>query len=350
MVSLRYNKPMNTPSLENTTPVIILAGFLGAGKTTLLNHLLRHNNGQQIGVIVNDFGEVNIDSLLVSKQTENTMELSGGCICCQLGDSDLEESLSMFAHAGSTTDVVIIEASGIAEPVDLKKLILYSPNKNVRLGGVVYVIDAVNFAKTAQQHPEICDHVRTSDLLVVNKTDIATETQLADCLAQIHKLNPDAPIVRTAQGKLNPELLFDHAEKEAQQLTLGAAPSNEPHDHTHLHDSFTSVSFHSKKPLSPKHVQDMLAKLPTNIFRLKGVLYYGMKGFEQKVVLHKVGQHLTQRAEEWHSHETPASDIVAIGVDLDKTAVQKLLQNCIDPSPDNITPDDMIDIMRLKGF
>ena len=349
MVSLRYNKSMNTPSLENTTPVIILAGFLGAGKTTLLNHLLRHNNGQQIGVIVNDFGEVNIDSLLVSKQTENTMELSGGCICCQVGDGDLEESLAMFAHPGTTTDVIVIEASGIAEPVDLKKLILYSPNKNLRFGGVVYVVDALHFSETQAQHPEINNHLHASDLIVLNKADLATSEQLAECRAAITAVNDRSPIVQTTQGQLNPELLFDHTAKEAQQLSLGTA-SPEAHHHTHLHDSFTSVSFHTEKPLSPKQFQAMLEQLPANIYRLKGVLYYGMKGFEQKVVVHKVGTHLTQHAEEWRANETPASDIVAIGVALDTKDMTRLFTQCIDTTPDDITPDDMIDIMRLKGF
>lgn len=329
-------------------PVIILTGFLGSGKTTLLNHLLRHNNGQKIGVIVNDFGEVNIDALLVSRQTENTMELSGGCICCQVGDGDLEESLSMFAHPGTTTDVIIIEASGIAEPVDLKKLILYSPNKDIRFGGVVYVVDAANIQATIKTHPEIGQHIGAADLLVLNKTDLVSKKQLKDVCNLLARHNSHAPVIQTTQGIIHSELLFDQNPHDEKQLKL-MNPLEDDH-HSHLHDSFSSLTFHSNKPLSPKRFAHFLAHMPQNIYRMKAILYYGMKGFEQKVVLQKVGNHTTQYAEEWPNHEQPASDIVVIGVDIDADAINRQLTDCIDPTPDEITADDMIDIMRLKGF
>ena len=107
------------------TPVIILAGFLGSGKTTTLNHILRSSNGKKIGVIVNDFGEVNIDSLLVSRQTDNTMELSGGCICCQMNDGGLDEILATFSHPISNIDSIVIEGRGIAVRIVLSNLILF---------------------------------------------------------------------------------------------------------------------------------------------------------------------------------------------------------------------------------
>ncbi|NLA42806.1 GTP-binding protein [Candidatus Saccharibacteria bacterium] len=333
---------------EQVIPVIILAGFLGSGKTTLLNHLLRHNNGQKIGVIVNDFGEANIDTLLVNRQTENTMELSGGCICCQVGDGDLEESLSMFAHPGSTTDVVIIEASGIAEPVDLKKLILYSPNKTVRLGGVVYVVDAANLIDTIKDHEDIKQHIKAADLLILNKIDIASRNQLESSLKLLKELNSNTPIVQTSHGAIDSRLLFDQNPNEDKQLKL-IAQSNDEH-HKHLHDNFSSVNFHSNKPLSPKRFSNFIKNLPPEVYRLKGVIYYGMKGFEQKIIIHKVGNHISQHAEEWRSYEDPASDIVAIGIEIDTKLLNKRLAKCIDPSPDEIRADDMVDIMRLKGF
>lgn len=358
---IRYTRKMNVIPLEDTIPVIIVAGFLGSGKTTLLNHLLRTNNGQKIGVIVNDFGETNIDSLLVSRWTENTIELSGGCICCQTEDGDLEQSLSMLAHQGSTIDAIIIEASGIAEPIDLKKLILYSPNKYVRFGGVVYVVDACNISSIQKKHPEINAHLASSDLIVVNKIDTVSNEQVEASIASIKELCPNVPIIKTSQGKVDSKILFDQPiVQEAQQLTLGAQPEeathnhdhdhDHEHEHNHLHDSYTSVSFHTDKPLSPKRFQAMLENLTPEIYRLKAILYYGMKGFEQKVIVHKVGGHVSQYAEEWPEHETPSSDIVAIGIGIDTHAVMQLFEECIDPNPDDITPDDMIDIMRLKGY
>lgn len=338
---------------EDKIPVIILAGFLGAGKTTVLNHILRNSNGQRIGVIVNDFGEVNIDTLLVSKQTENTMELSGGCICCQMSDGGLDETLATLAHPGSTIDAIIIEASGIAEPADLRKLILYSSNKMLAMQGVTYVIDAGNILNQLQEHSALAGHIAAADLLVLNKVDLVDTATLKSIEQVIREHNPDVMLVHATDGAIPPELLFDQEPATNEQLSLSVADTAEHthhHNHHHLHEQFNSVSFETSRPLSPKRVDTMLASLPKNVYRLKGVIYYGMKGFEQKIIIHKVGRHIRQSAEDWHAHETPKSQLVAIGVSIDSAAIKELLQSCIDPNPDDMAADDMIDIMRLKGF
>ena len=336
---------MNQPTPPTPIPVIILAGFLGAGKTTALNHLLRQADGRKIGVIVNDFGEINIDALLVQQQTKSTMELAGGCICCQLGDGDLDEALANFTNSTSPPDCIIIEASGIAEPTDIKKLILYSANKSLQFGGIVYLIDASEFHAASTSHPQLRDHVGASDLLVLNKADLVSPAQLETLETEITTIHPAAPFLRTTNGAIDIRLLFEHPAAPSQQLQLGS------HSHNlHLHDAFTSVSFSTSQPLSPVRVKKLLQALPPQVYRLKGALYYGMKGFEQKIIIHKVGGHVSQYAEEWQSGETPGSSLVAIGVAIDEAALQQQFSACIDPNPDNSTPGDMVDIMRLKGF
>lgn len=337
---------MNT---SDKIPVIILAGFLGSGKTTLLNHLLRQSNGRKIGVIVNDFGDVNIDSLLVSKQTDDTMELSGGCICCQVGEGGLDETLESFAHPGSTIDAIIIEASGIAEPADIRKLILYSRNRMVTLGGVVYVVDGANFADTSTAHPEIIDHISAADLLVLSKTDRLTPANQHQITTTLRRHTTSAPIIPVTHGALPLELLLDlPAHDMDEQLRL--TPPDDQHDHAHLHGKFSSVSFTTTKPLSPRAFTACLDALPANVYRLKAILYYGMKGFEQKIIIHKVGRHITQMAEEWKGYETPATHIVAIGIEIDEASLRQSFEDCIDPEPDNMRGGDVVDIMRLKGF
>ena len=109
-------------------PIMAIVGFLGSGKTTLLNHILKENQGLKIGVIVNDFGDINIDAMLVARQTDQELELSNGCICCTLEGSSLDDAIGQLAHNGSTVDYIVIEASGLAEPRELLRLLVNAKN------------------------------------------------------------------------------------------------------------------------------------------------------------------------------------------------------------------------------
>ena len=104
---------------RRSIPILVLTGFLGSGKTTLLNHLLANNRGLRVGVLINDFGEINIDSMLVSAQTDTALELSNGCICCQIDGEDVDDAIAQLAQRGSQLDYIIIEASGVADPAEL---------------------------------------------------------------------------------------------------------------------------------------------------------------------------------------------------------------------------------------
>ena len=108
---------------RNSIPILLLTGFLGAGKTSLLNHLLSNDDGLKIGVIINDFGQVNIDSMLVAAQTDTALELSNGCICCSLEGENLDDAIGQLAHQGSRLDYIVVEASGLAEPRELATML-----------------------------------------------------------------------------------------------------------------------------------------------------------------------------------------------------------------------------------
>ncbi|OZE22822.1 cobalamin biosynthesis protein, partial [Rhodococcus sp. 05-2254-6] len=136
-------------------PVVIVAGFLGAGKTTLLNHLLRNDSGIRIGVVVNDFGAINIDSMLVAGQVDSMVSLGNGCICCAVDISDMDAMFDALAHRRSAIDVIVVEASGLAEPRNLIRMVRGSENEFIVYGGLVGVVDAVEFPQTRVRHPEI---------------------------------------------------------------------------------------------------------------------------------------------------------------------------------------------------
>ncbi|MET7437621.1 GTP-binding protein, partial [Streptomyces sp. NPDC005568] len=155
-------------------PVVVLAGFLGSGKTTLLNHLLHHSGGSRIGAIVNDFGAIDIDAMAVAGALgDSTVALGNGCLCCAVDAGELDDYLERLARPSAGIDVIVIEASGLAEPQELVRMVLASENPRVVYGGLVEVVDAAEFDATRERHPEIERHLALADLVVVNKLDRA---------------------------------------------------------------------------------------------------------------------------------------------------------------------------------
>jgi G3E family GTPase len=167
-----------TPPHAPQIPVVVLAGFLGSGKTTLLNHLLRNRAGNRIGVIVNDFGSTEIDAMTVAGQVGSTVSLGNGCLCCAVDASQLDTYLETLTRPSARLDAIVIEASGLAEPQELVRMLLASDNPHIRYGGLVEVVDAAEFAATRERHPEIDRHLSVADLIVLNKTDRVGEADL----------------------------------------------------------------------------------------------------------------------------------------------------------------------------
>lgn len=323
-------------------PVSIITGFLGSGKTSLINHVLK-NSGQNIAVIVNDFGDINIDAMLVAQQTDEKIELSNGCICCSMGESGLDDTIEQLLKQNKNIDAIIIEASGIAEPFEVKKMLLMSKVKNITYGGLLYVVDAVHFEKTRKQHSSLEAHIKTADCIVLNKIDELQKSVQQKCITEIRNLNKNAPIVKTNYGAIDPEFLFN-AESgldKSQQLSLAHAQE----DHSqHLHSQFTSYTFSTKEPLSPKKFLTFIKNSLPGIFRIKGFVYFGMKGLEQKLVVQKVGKRVQLYTESWEESEEALTKLVFIGIDIKEGELKKQLDSCIDKTPDDIAPGEMLDV------
>ncbi|BDM71747.1 hypothetical protein HEK616_52340 [Streptomyces nigrescens] len=192
----------------------MLAGFLGSGKTTLLNHLLRAGDGTRIGAIVNDFGSIEIDAMTVAGQVDSMVSLGNGCLCCAVDTSELDTYLERLARPSARIDVIVIEASGLAEPQELIRMILASDNDRIVYGGLIEVVDAAEFESTRARHPELARHVGIADIVVLNKADRiddAARRALRDTLAE---LAPGRPVICTAYGRIDPELFFDRGPGE----------------------------------------------------------------------------------------------------------------------------------------
>ena len=185
-------------------PLHLISGFLGSGKTTLLKRLLDHclTIGLKPAVMMNEYGEVNIDGELLRGQGFSVREMTNGCICCTIGGT---LGLALQEVASLEPDVIFVEATGLADPIELidqatKEEVLTM----VRLASLIAVLDPINFAQLAKElHAGIQQQTELADFVVLNKRDLVDENTLTDLTAQIRRLNPRAQIVLTEQGEMD---------------------------------------------------------------------------------------------------------------------------------------------------
>ncbi|MDF3290611.1 CobW family GTP-binding protein [Streptomyces silvisoli] len=344
---------------KHRIPVVILAGFLGSGKTTLLNHLLRNRAGVRIGVVVNDFGSINVDALSVAGQVDSMISLGNGCLCCAVDTSDMDEMLHRLTRPSAGIDVIVIEASGLAEPQEVIRMVLASDNQRIAYGGLVEVVDGVEFEETRTRHPHIELHLKCADLIVLNKSDRLSEPQREELLAAVSRITPRTPVVATAHGRIDPELLFDRRgrasrEPAVRQLSFDDLRTDD-HDHTHdhadgcdhLHSAYETVSFVSERPMNPRKMMDFLDGGPTGIYRIKGFVDFGETGAKQKYALHTVGKYLRFRLGRWGESEPRSTRLVFIGAGLNARSLTEELNRCVETGEPSTTDElRMMPVLR----
>ncbi|MFE2676091.1 CobW family GTP-binding protein [Streptomyces hygroscopicus] len=332
-------------------PVVLITGFLGSGKTTMLNHLMRDSADTRIGVIVNDFGSINIDALAVAGQVDSMIPIENGCLCCAADATEMDEMLGRLTDPELRIDVVVIEASGLAEPQSMIRTLLSSTNERIVYGGLVEVVDAAEFPATRARHPELDRHLRAADLVVLNKTDRVTEEERRDVLATVQDLAPGTPVLTAAHGRVDPAVLFDHRPREAagerfRQLSF-ADVCADGHDHGHhLHAAYQSVEFTSAEPLHPRRVMEFLDRRPAGLYRVKGFLHFAGAGRERKFGLHAVGSYLRFEPSPWERGEPRVTQLVLIGTGIDADTVTKRLAECAATSTEGIDETHMMGVLR----
>lgn len=323
-------------------PVLVLAGFLGAGKTTLLNHLLAHSADVRIGVIVNDFGSIGVDAMLVGGQADGVVSLGNGCLCCAVGEEGVGPLLERLAGPASEVDVVVIEASGIAEPGALVQLVLTAGTPRTAFGGLVEVVDAVEFEATRRRHPELDAHLGLADLVVLNKADRVDPAELWRVRRLCREANGRAPIVPASRGVVDPGLLFDIRTVPGRQLML-AAGSDDDHD-GHLHAAYEAVEYVTERPLDPRRLVELLDRRPAGTYRVKGFVDFAVPGHRQRFGLHAVGRYLRFDRTPWPRDQPRRTGLEFIGSGVDAGALRSALQACERDEPAGA--DDMLAVLR----
>ncbi|MFD1327958.1 CobW family GTP-binding protein [Mycoplana ramosa] len=231
---------------DRTVPVTILTGFLGAGKTTLLNRLLKHPELTDTAVIINEFGEVGIDHLLVERSGDGIIELSDGCLCCTIR-GELVDTLADLMDRMQTGRIrplkrVVVETTGLADPAPVIQAVIGHPviAHSFRLDGVVTLVDAVNGLATLAQHPESVKQVAVADRLVVTKAALADAGAVDRLAKALAELNPRAAILDgNDPGGIEPSVLacglYDPGSKIADVRRWLSDEANDAHGHHHHH-------------------------------------------------------------------------------------------------------------------
>jgi G3E family GTPase len=332
-------------------PLTVLTGFLGAGKTTLLNRLLKDPALADTAVVVNEFGEIGLDHLLVEHVGDNMVLLQSGCLCCTMrGDlvDALETLLRDLDNNRCKFRRLLLETTGLADPAPVLHTAMAHPYllMRYRLDGVVTVIDAVNGFATLDQHPEAVKQAAVADRLVLTKTDLIDAPAVHErLLARLRALNPAAPVLDAAQGEATPARLLacglydpdrkiPDVRKWLAAEAYAEAQAAHHHDHGHHHDpnrhddrirAFTLTA----DTAIPAGTFDMFLELlrslhGPNLLRLKGVVQLAETP-DSPMVIHGVQHifHPVSRLERWpdDDHRTR---LVFITRDLPERTVREL--------------------------
>ncbi len=339
---------------QDKIPVILVWGFLGAGKTTLLNHLLRNNRGIRIGVVVNDFGSVNIDSMMVAGQVDSMISLGNGCLCCAVDTDDMDSMFDVLAGPASELDVIVVEASGLAEPRNLVRMVLASTNARIVYGGSVALVDAAEFPSTRAAHPEIEQHLRLADLVVLNKIDRVASDVVDAVTVELRALVPDTPLLTTNHGRVDADLLFDVPQRTddpsvAKQLSFDEVLYAPDDRDAHIHTGYSTTTFETDSPIDPRRFIEMLENPTGEVYRIKGFVHFGIDGYPGRYELNTVGSHIGMApavTSNDGSADTPATQIVLIGTSIDEELVEVRLLDCVRRPSDATDESAMLPVHR----
>jgi G3E family GTPase len=335
----------NEPS--SLIPVTVLTGFLGSGKTSVLNHVLKQPDMAATAVIINEFGEIGLDHLLVESATDDVVLLNSGCLCCTVRSDIAETLLDLFGkrRKGTIPDFrrVVIETTGLADPAPILHTLMSDPLVAARyaLDGVVTTVDAANGDGTLDRQPEAVKQAAVADRLLLTKTDLAAPEAIEALRARLAALNPTAPILPVAHGLADPAALFGLGLYDPQSKTLevqrwlrdealadtGRDQAHEHHDVNRHDERIRAFCVTRDRPVAWAALSAWLDALDEmrgdDLLRLKAIVAIAERP-DEPVLLHGVQHvfHPPVLLPEWPSADR-RTRMVFITRDLPKEAIEK---------------------------
>ncbi|WP_340031172.1 GTP-binding protein [Paenibacillus sp. FSL K6-1122] len=372
---------------QKQVPVTVLSGYLGSGKTTVLNHVLNNRQGLKVAVIVNDMSEVNIDAALVkgeatlSRTEEKLVELSNGCICCTLRD-DLMQEIEKLVNEGKY-DYILIESTGISEPVPVAQTFTYADAESgidltslARLDCLVTVVDANRFwhdfgsgqslldrnqatgdEDTRDVVDLLIDQIETCDVLLLNKCDLVDDTELNKLEGIIRKLQPNAKIIRTENGQVNPSEILNTGRFDFEKVSMSAGWIQELEKESHTPETeeygIGSFVYRRRKPFHPSRLAEFMSYWPEEVVRAKGLVWLAAEGdvaaslsqagpsiqfgpaghwvaalpeADKEEILRNEPDVLEKWDAQWGDRQT---ELVMIGIEMERASIEDELDQCL---------------------
>jgi G3E family GTPase len=356
-----------------SVPVSVITGFLGSGKTTLLSRLLADPRMNKAAVIINEFGEVGLDHVLVTSPREDVVLLSSGCLCCSLR-GDLVNTLTQLWNERARGEIpmfdrVLVETTGLADPAPV--LLTVTADENLshvfHVERVITTVDAVHGLAQLDSHPEAVKQACVADVLLSTKTDVADADTLAALRARLHRLNPIALTRDVVQGEIDPDVLFNFAAPGAARTRdfsdlVEQVEDAHNHDHARDHDhphhdhaadphaGISSFSIVREEPVTPAGLEVWMGMLGEvqgpNLLRIKGIVNIGGRPIVIQAVQHMF--HPLSELPEWPDDDR-RSRIVFITRNVERERIERTL----DALSMDIAPrakGDMIDPEEFRQF
>lgn len=314
-------------------PVTIITGFLGAGKTTLLNRVLQARHGQRVAVLVNDFGQIDIDTqLLQGASTGEIFSLPNGCICCTLS-RNLVQLVQKLLRLPAPPERILIEASGVSTPENIISILdVPDLHHSILLESTVTLLDAENVRRLARAVSFLENQISSADLVLLNKVDLVDREEMEAVVLWVKAIAPDARVVQTTYADVPLELIFgieeDNPVQPAPLLPAVRPGAVDPQiDHSQVYDTWT---YAGQRPLDRARLLNVLSMLPALVYRAKGIVYLADVP-DERHILQLVGKRIQISSSGKWGQNQPKTELVFIGgpAALDPLALEASLQSCV---------------------